>query len=89
MIALEQRRLARAARAHDGHDLSRSGGDRGIEPERVSLDDDAGVECGAGHRGVSGRQARTSSSTAIAVTSSSSERATAVPCETPDPLNAV
>ena len=56
---------------------------------RVPLDDDAGVECRAGHRGVSGRHARTSSSTAIAVTSSSSDSATAVPCETPDPLNAV
>ena len=54
--------------------------------KRVPLDDDAGVECRAGHRGVSGRQARTSSSTAIAVTSSSSDRATAVPCDDARPV---
>ncbi len=41
------------------------------------------------HRPTPGRHPRTSSSTAIAVTSSSSDSATAVPCDTPAPLNAV
>ena len=87
----EQRGLARTARAHHGDRLARIRGERDVEPEPAPLHADARGEppIHRGHRGVPGRHARTSSSTATAVIRSSSASATAVPCGTPAPLNAV
>ena len=96
-------RLAGAARPHEGDDLARSRREAGIHLERTPLQRDVHLErgpassritapdwCGS-HRAAPapGRHARTSSSTATAVVSSSSDRATAVPCDTPAPLKAV
>ena len=85
----EERRLPRARGSHDGDDLAGGGVQGDVQHEARTLHDDARVERDPGHRGVSGRHARTSSSTPMAVTSSSSDSATAVPCVTPAPLKAV
>ena len=98
----EQCGLARSARAHHGNHLASPGGDRGVEMEPVAIELDVDIEPGRGgaascsrggiaahHCTRPGRHARTSSRTVTAVTSSRSDKATAVPCETPAPLNAV
>ena len=81
--------LARTTRAHHGNDLPRGCRDLGIQDEPLAPHDDVRLERRAAHRVAPGRHARTARSTASAVTSSSSDSATAVPCDTPAPLNAV
>ena len=87
---LQQRRLARAARTHHRDRLPRLHLQRDVDREVLTRHDDVGAQalC-TGHRAAPGRHPRTSSSTRIAVTSSSSARATAAPWVTPAPLKAV
>ncbi len=89
--------ICRTAGPHDGDGLADRNLHRDLDGEVLAFDDHlspqprrwAGVVLRWSHRVTPGRQPRTSSSTMIAVASSSSARATAVPCDTPAPLNAV
>ena len=76
---LQQRRLSRAARTHHGHGRADGHLQRDVDDEVLTLHDDMRLQPVDAHRAAPGRQPRTSSSTRIAVASSSSARATAAP----------